>query len=411
MYRRKINFIIKKNDSEEEDKDKIEAAAETKEEECLTSPLTIIQALHGNDPFSLQRVLQSNEPNFIILYDTDINAIRVIEMYQAVNPQLSIKVYFLIYGGSAEEQRYLTSLRKEKEAFEFLIREKSVMAVPEERDGKTDNHPDLIRNVIPANETVNPRKGGGQINKIAVQHKVIVDLREFRSELPSLIHHRGIDIEPVTLEVGDYVLTPDMCVERKSLSDLIGSLNSGRLYNQVQSMNRYYKKPILLIEFDQNKPFSLQGKYYLSNEVSSQNVSSKLILLTLHFPQLRILWCHSPYATAEMFEILKHGKEQPQVDQVVKVTDKYSSSESSSDKYNAAAQDFLSRMPGINSKNIHLIMNKIKNIAELVSLTLEQLTQILENSSNAKLLYESIHHSAKGNAEQCINIKRVRKKK
>lgn len=285
------------------------------------------------------------------------------------------------------------------------------MAVPEERDGKTDNHPDLIRNVIPANETVNPRKGGGQINKIAVQHKVIVDLREFRSELPSLIHHRGIDIEPVTLEVGDYVLTPDMCVERKSLSDLIGSLNSGRLYNQVQSMNRYYKKPILLIEFDQNKPFSLQGKYYLSNEVSSQNVSSKLILLTLHFPQLRILWCHSPYATAEMFEILKHGKEQPQVDQVVKVTDKYSSSESSSDKYNAAAQDFLSRMPGINSKNIHLIMNKIKNIAELVSLTLEQLTQILENSSNAKLLYESIHHSAKGNAEQCINIKRVRKKK
>lgn len=94
MCRRKINFIIKKNDSEEEDKDKIEAAAETKEEECLTSPLTIIQALHGNDPFSLQRVLQSNEPNFIILYDTDINAIRVIEMYQAVNPQLSIKVYF-----------------------------------------------------------------------------------------------------------------------------------------------------------------------------------------------------------------------------------------------------------------------------------------------------------------------------
>jgi len=26
-------------------------------------------------------------------------------------------------------------------------------------------------------------------------------MREFRSELPSLIHRRGIDIEPVTLEV------------------------------------------------------------------------------------------------------------------------------------------------------------------------------------------------------------------
>lgn len=31
--------------------------------------------------------------------------------------------------------------------------------------------------------------------------QVIVDMREFRSELPSLIHRRGIDIEPVTLEV------------------------------------------------------------------------------------------------------------------------------------------------------------------------------------------------------------------
>ena len=31
--------------------------------------------------------------------------------------------------------------------------------------------------------------------------QIIVDIREFRSELPSLIHKRGIDIEPVTLEV------------------------------------------------------------------------------------------------------------------------------------------------------------------------------------------------------------------
>lgn len=63
--------------------------------------------------------------------------------------------------------------------------------------------------------------------------KIIVDMREFRSELPSLIHKRGIDIEPVTIEVGDYILTPDICVERKSVSDLIGSLQNGRLFNQV----------------------------------------------------------------------------------------------------------------------------------------------------------------------------------
>lgn len=60
------------------------------------------------------------------------------------------------------------------------------------------------------------------------------------------------------VQVGDYILTPDICVERKSVSDLIGSLNNGRLYNQCVSMCRYYERPVLLIEFDPNKPFALQ---------------------------------------------------------------------------------------------------------------------------------------------------------
>merc|ERR1712142_343680 len=99
------------------------------------------------------------------------------------------------------------------------------------------------------------RKGGVVVEKKTP--KVIVDMREFRSELPSLLHKRGIDIEPVTLEVGDYILTPEICVERKSISDLIHSLGCGRLYNQAVAMTRCYPRPILLIEFDQSKSFCL----------------------------------------------------------------------------------------------------------------------------------------------------------
>ena len=62
----------------------------------------------------------------------------------------------------------------------------------------------------------------------------------------------------IFLQVGDYILTPDICVERKSISDLIGSLNNGRLYNQAQAMCRFYKRPVLLIEFDAKKPFALK---------------------------------------------------------------------------------------------------------------------------------------------------------
>lgn len=65
---------------------------------------------------------------------------------------------------------------------------------------------------------------------------------------------------PCLLTVGDYVLTPDICVERKSISDLVASLNNGRLYTQCEAMLQHYKQPMVLIEFDMNKSFTLEVK-------------------------------------------------------------------------------------------------------------------------------------------------------
>lgn len=60
--------------------------------------------------------------------------------------------------------------------------------------------------------------------------QVVVDMREFRSTLPSLLHASKLLVIPATLIVGDYILTPDICVERKSIPDLVSSFNSGRLW-------------------------------------------------------------------------------------------------------------------------------------------------------------------------------------
>jgi len=133
------------------------------------------------------------------------------------------------------------------------------MIIPEEQDGKVDlpkqepddeTKPTIRSQMSKLEETPKPKADNES-------PKVIVDMREFRSELPSLLHKRGFQIEPVTLEVGDYVITPTICVERKSINDLIESLANGRLYNQCNAMSRCYKTPVLLIEFDQNKPFLL----------------------------------------------------------------------------------------------------------------------------------------------------------
>ncbi|KAM9305957.1 DNA repair endonuclease XPF [Gastrophryne carolinensis] len=356
----------------------------------LKEPLTVIHPLQGcNDPYALTRVLHEVEPRYVVLYDAELSFVRQLEIYRA-SKQKTLRVYFLVYGGSTEEQRYLTSLRKEKEAFEQLIREKASMVIPEEREGKDDTNLDLQRDATPASAATDTRKAGGQQKN--VQQSIIVDMREFRSELPSLIHRRGIDIEPVTLEVGDYILTPDICVERKSISDLIGSLNNGRLFTQCVSMCRYYKRPILLIEFDPNKPFSLTSRSSIHQEISVNDISSKITLLTLHFPRLRILWCPSPYATAELFEELKQNRPQPDAATAMGITAD-SETISESDKYNPGPQDFLLKMPGVNAKNCRAIMNHVKNIAELTTLSQEKLTEILGNANTAKQLYDFIHTS------------------
>src|SRR2546430_17480680 len=57
--------------------------------------------------------------------------------------------------------------------------------------------------------TVNTRiAGGGRLAATAQPPRVVVDVREFRSSLPSLLHGKSIVVVPCMLTVGDYVLTP-----------------------------------------------------------------------------------------------------------------------------------------------------------------------------------------------------------
>lgn len=390
----------KKNEdpsAEEEGSDSAESESEPTLPERF--PSTAFHPLRS-DTFALRRLLAAVEPKYVVLYDVNVATVREIEMYQATAATETLKVFFLMYEDSVDEQRYLTSLRREKDAFEFLIREKSIMVVPEEQDGKGDFHPDLVENLSSASETASSRRAGGAVSKTPAPRKVIVDLREFRSELPSLIHRRGINVVPVTIEVGDYILTPDTCVERKSVNDLIGSLNSGRLYNQARAMCRYYRRPVLLVEFSQNQSFSLQGRYGTTSDASAQSFVSKLILLTMHFPSLRLLWCPSPYATAELFDVLKTGKEEPSVSEAQAVAEKEQDLGRAADKYNPAPQDFLIHLPGVNSKNQAQLMRKFASLAELLSASEQQLSDATGNAAQAKCLWDGIHRRVEPQQKQ-----------
>lgn len=94
-------------------------------------PLICVQTFKTEQegPMALQRTLEEIHPQYIVMYNCNITAIRQLEIYEARlhrPKEERIKVFFLMHGKTVEEQSYLTSLRREKQAFELIIETKRV---------------------------------------------------------------------------------------------------------------------------------------------------------------------------------------------------------------------------------------------------------------------------------------------
>ena len=93
-------------------------------EEPLNESDSIVLESFQIGHFAINKLIHELNPKYFVLYDCDISIVRQIEVYQASHPEKQVKVFFMVYGKSVEEQAYLSSLRQEKEAFEKLIKEK-----------------------------------------------------------------------------------------------------------------------------------------------------------------------------------------------------------------------------------------------------------------------------------------------
>lgn len=229
--------------------------------------------------------------------------------------------------------------------------------------------------------------------------KIVVDVREFRSTLPSLLHvTQQWQVVPRTLYIGDYVLAPEICVERKGISDLFQSFASGRLYNQAEAMSRYYRHPCLLIEFQPDKPFCLTTTGDLGADISPNSIVSKLVLLAQSFPHLRILWSRSPQQTVAIFKTIAAKHDEADIDKAVTVGSALenidgpgdepianSSSTTALPDARLTAQEMLLSLPGINVHNFRDVMHHVRDLATLTTLTEAQLAPLV-GPGNAKKL-------------------------
>lgn len=228
--------------------------------------------------------------------------------------------------------------------------------------------------------TINTRiAGGGRLAATAEPPRVVVDVREFRSSLPSLLHGNSMIVIPCMLTVGDYVISPNICIERKSVRDLISSFKNGRLFTQAETMLQHYKNPMLLIEFDQNKSFTLDpfadahsSTSSLSTAQNPSDLQSKLVLLTLAFPRLKIIWSSSPYETAKIFEELKKLQEEPDPIKAVQVG-LVAGEEPGDQSFNQTPQEMLRAVPGVSGKNYQRLTLEVGTLQEVANLTEEEM--------------------------------------
>ena len=360
-------------------------------------------SIEGDDASLL---LHDVRPRYVVLYDTEVSFIRSIEVYAALQGPVDrkLRVYFLMFEASSEEKNFMKSLEREQNAFERLIHHKKHMPPPAIHVHSTQEMQQAVRQGIVDGSYMggtlplafDSRSGRGKVDKSKIRRDIAVDVREFRSALPSILHQGGMRLAPVTLTVGDFVLSNVHCVERKSISDLFGSFQSGRLYTQAEAMCKYYKCPCLLIEFDPQRSFSLQSSNDIGPTIKSDSVCSKISVLVMHFPRLRILWSRGPHETLRIFRDLKSNHEEVDVDRALEIGRNESiesllqpstedDGEDEEEEINETARDMLLRLPGVNVHSARRIMQECDSLAELSELSRDDLRRIAGPATGQKL--------------------------
>lgn len=187
-------------------------------------------------------------------------------------------------------------------------------------------------------------------------------------------------------------------------------------------MSVHYKHPVLLIEFEEDKAFSLETISELKNYVkptqkypnkpskpstfnSSSNeppstiptIQSKLVLLTLSFPRLRIIWSQSPYATTEIFKDLKSNQAEPEPIRAITIGADGDDPADVGKGFNTVAEELVRALPGVggggsasSSGVVNTVMRRCRNVKELCGLNEDEMKELV-GVGPGRVLYEFLH--------------------
>jgi Fanconi anemia group M protein len=146
--------------------------------------------------------------------------------------------------------------------------------------------------------------------------EIVVDQRELDSTIArDLSTREGVRTRLETLEVGDYVLSDRVAVERKSVDDFLDTLvgEDRSLFEQVRALSRHYARPVVIIEGDD---------LYGARNIHPGAIRGALASLAVDYG-MSVLRTDDEDDTAEMLSVVAR-REQERRDRLVSVHGKKS---------------------------------------------------------------------------------------
>lgn len=176
--------------------------------------------------------------DLVVFFEPIPSEIRSIQRKGRTGRKHAGRVVILMAKGSKDEAYHWSSNRRERSMQNTMKNMNFEIEATAEEKTPTETQKNLLD--FPSKTEPELKKG-----KI----KVFVDQREIRSHVARSLEKLGMDIELKTLEVGDYVVSDRVGIERKTVDDFLSTLMDGRdLFGQISDLRRTFDRPLLIIE-------------------------------------------------------------------------------------------------------------------------------------------------------------------
>ncbi len=170
------------------------------------------------------------EVDLVVLYEPVPSEIRSIQRRGRTGRKSEGKVIILMAKDTRDETYYYSGMAKERKMKATL---------------KQMQKPQLILlQKKPDSQTTLLKYTPGYADKVIIY----VDTREQSSGVVARLKEYDALIQVKQLEIGDFILSDDVVVERKTIEDFLSSVFDGRLFSQLTAMSANYNSPLIILE-------------------------------------------------------------------------------------------------------------------------------------------------------------------